>query len=63
MSRTPVAPACWWSSNAIDHNIMLQILVPESLSDQTAAQIFVSRSSLLLKTACHVLLSETGIFQ
>lgn len=42
---------------------MLQILVPESLSDQTAAQIFVSRSSLLLKTACHVLLSETGTFQ
>ncbi len=43
-------------------NILLQILVPESLSDQTAAQIFVSLSSLLLTTACHVLQLETSLF-
>ncbi len=62
VSRTLVAPACWWSSHTTDHIVLLQILVPESLSDQTAAQIFVSLSSLLLTTACHVLQSETSLF-
>ena len=62
MSRTLVAPACWWSSHTTDRNVLLQILVPESLTDQTAAQIFVSLSSVLLTTACHVLQIETILF-
>lgn len=62
MRSTLVAPACWWSSHTTDHNVSLQILVPESLSDQTAAQIFVSLSSLLLTTACPVQQFETSLF-
>ena len=61
MRSTLVAPACWWSSHTTDCNVLLQILVPESLTDQTAAQIFVSLSSLLLTTACHALQSETSM--
>lgn len=53
LSKTLVALASWWSSNT-NVPALLQILVPESLSDQTAAQIFVSRSSLLLTNAYHV---------